>query len=200
MGISPSSSWFQWHWCLCYMFAMSCQEGMKETLETWSMKVRILFIFLLPFSHSFSSYLVEIYLNIISWNWSLHLIYFGMCIGGPIGKELACQCRRHKRRGFNPWVRKIPWRKAWQTTPVFLPGESYGQRSLVGYSPWGRKESYMTEWLSSQTGRDNGTQEFTLIFRHYWVSPTTLHCPIYFADISSDSSILRAHLLSKFFK
>ena len=50
--------------------------------------------------------------------------------------------------GFNPWVRKIPWR-AWQPTPVFSPGESHGQRSLVGYSPWGRKESGMTERLST---------------------------------------------------
>ena len=52
------------------------------------------------------------------------------------------QCRRP---GFDPWVWKIPWRKAWQPTPVFLPGESHGQRSLVGYSPWGCKESDMTE-------------------------------------------------------
>ena len=41
--------------------------------------------------------------------------------------------------GFNPWVRKIPWRKKWQPTPVFLPGKSHGQRSLPGYSPWGRR-------------------------------------------------------------
>ena len=40
-----------------------------------------------------------------------------------------------KRRRFDPWVRKIPWRRAWQPTPVFLPEESHGQRSLVGYSP-----------------------------------------------------------------
>ena len=51
------------------------------------------------------------------------------------GKEPACQCRRHKRRGFNPWVRKIPWRRAWQPTLVVLPGEFHGQRSLAGYSP-----------------------------------------------------------------
>ena len=57
--------------------------------------------------------------------------------GGASGKEPACHCRRHKRCGFNPWVRKIPWRTAWQPTPVFLPGESHGQRSLVGDSPWG---------------------------------------------------------------
>ena len=55
--------------------------------------------------------------------------------GGTSGKESACQCRRCKRRGFDPWVGKIPWRRAWQPTPVFLPGKSHGQRSLVGYSP-----------------------------------------------------------------
>ena len=40
---------------------------------------------------------------------------------------------------FDPWVRKIPWRRAWQPTSVFLPGEFHGQRSLAGYSPWGSK-------------------------------------------------------------
>ena len=53
------------------------------------------------------------------------------------GKESACQCRRHE---FYPWVRKIPWRRKWQPTPVFLLGKSHGQKSLVGYSPWGHKE------------------------------------------------------------
>ena len=42
-----------------------------------------------------------------------------------------------KRREFDPWVRKIPWKKKWQPIPVFLSGESFGQRSLAGYSPWG---------------------------------------------------------------
>ena len=68
-------------------------------------------------------------------------------------KESACQCRRHQRCGFNPWVRKIPWRRKWQSTPVFLPGESCGQRSLMGYSPWGRKELELTEQLSTRTVR-----------------------------------------------
>ena len=44
-----------------------------------------------------------------------------------------------KRHGFDLWVGKIPWRRAWQTTPVFLPGESHGQRSLVGYGLWGHR-------------------------------------------------------------
>ena len=46
---------------------------------------------------------------------------------------------------FNPWVRKIPWRRKGQPTPIFLPGKSYGQRSLAGYSPWGRQESDMAK-------------------------------------------------------
>ena len=49
--------------------------------------------------------------------------------------------------GFDPWVRKILWRRKWQPTPVLLPGKSHGQRSAVGYSPWGSKESDMTEQL-----------------------------------------------------
>ena len=56
--------------------------------------------------------------------------------GGTSGKEPTCHCRRLKRRRFDPWIRKIPWRRAWQPTPVFLPGESHGQRGLGGYSPW----------------------------------------------------------------
>ena len=65
--------------------------------------------------------------------------------GGASSKEPTCQCRKQKRRGFDPWVGKVPWRRAWQPTPVFLPGESHGQRSLAGYSPWGREESERTE-------------------------------------------------------
>ena len=55
--------------------------------------------------------------------------------GGTNGKEPACQCRRHKRHGINPWIGKIPWRRAWQPTSVFLPGKSHVKRSLAGYSP-----------------------------------------------------------------
>ena len=62
-------------------------------------------------------------------------------------KNPICQCRRH---GFNPRVRKIPWRRKWHPTPVFLPGKSHGQRSLVGYRPWGLKESDTTHWLNDK--------------------------------------------------
>ena len=69
----------------------------------------------------------------------------------PSGKEPARQCKRYRRRGFDPWVRKIPWRRDWKPTPVFLPGESHGQRNLAGYRPWGHKGSDTTERLSAQT-------------------------------------------------
>ena len=57
--------------------------------------------------------------------------------------RVCLQCRRH---WFDPWVGEIPWRRAWQPTPIFLRGESHGQRSLVGYSPWGRLR---LKWLST---------------------------------------------------
>ena len=62
------------------------------------------------------------------------------------GKESSCRCKSH---GFNPWVGKIPWRREWQPTPVFLPGKSHAQRSLVGGSP-GSKESDTTGQLSTE--------------------------------------------------
>ena len=65
--------------------------------------------------------------------------------GGASGKEPDCQCRRCKRCGFDPLVGKIPWKRVWQPTLVFLPGESHEQRSLVGYSPWGHTEPDTTE-------------------------------------------------------
>ena len=57
--------------------------------------------------------------------------------GSASGKEPTCQCRRYKRCGFDPWVGKIPWRRAWQPTPVFLTGESHEQGSLMDYITWG---------------------------------------------------------------
>ena len=63
--------------------------------------------------------------------------------GDSEGKESACG-----RPEFDPWVRKIPWKRGWQPTPVFWPGEFHGQRNLVGYSPCGRKESDITERLT----------------------------------------------------
>ena len=60
------------------------------------------------------------------------------------GKESASQWRSLRRHMFEPWLGKIPWRREWQPTPVFLPGESHGQRRLAGYGQWGHKESDTT--------------------------------------------------------
>ena len=65
-------------------------------------------------------------------------------VGGASGKEPTCQFRSLKRSKFSPWVGKIPWRREWQPTPVFLSGESHRQRSLAGCSTWGQKKSDMT--------------------------------------------------------
>ena len=61
------------------------------------------------------------------------------------GKEPICQCRRCKRIGLDPCAGKIPWRRKWEPIPIFLPGQSHGQRSLEGYSPWDCKELDRTE-------------------------------------------------------
>ena len=71
------------------------------------------------------------------------VLEFFACIVSVV--NISLQCRRCKRSRFDPWVGKIPWRRAWQYTPVFFSGESHGRRSLVGYSLWGCKESDMTE-------------------------------------------------------
>ena len=74
-------------------------------------------------------------------------------LGGWLGKESACNAGDHlqcRRLGFDPWVRKIPWIRKWKVTTVFLAGKSRGQRSLVGYSPKGLKESNMNEWVNTR--------------------------------------------------
>ena len=88
---------------------------------------------------------------------SLEILHFPCILRLLIGlprwqsdKESACQCKWLKRPGFDPWVGKIPWRRKWQPTPVFLPGQAkfHGQRSLAGYSPWGSRVSH--NWVCKQ--------------------------------------------------
>ena len=67
------------------------------------------------------------------------------------GKEFACQCRRHRRHGFNSWLGKIPWSMNYQLIPAFLPGKFHGQRNLAGCSPGSPKES-------AQLSTNAGTQ------------------------------------------
>ena len=88
------------------------------------------------------------------------------------GKESTCQCRRREGCRFDRWVRKIPWRRKWQPTAVFLSGKSHGQRSLAGYSQsmGGRKESDTTERLTFLLSAD-----ICLPQSHWPVSPSAWH-------------------------
>ena len=79
--------------------------------------------------------------------WLYILAYKGLPRWSSV-KESTCQCRRLR---FNPWVGKIPWRRKWQPTPVFLPGESHRLRSWAGYSPWDCKELDRTEHTHTHT-------------------------------------------------
>ena len=81
------------------------------------------------------------------------------------GKESTCQCRR---RGFNPWVGTIRWRRKWQPTPIFLPREFHEQRSLAGFSPWGHIESDRTYWVSTHNRYNSGysTISIFIYFSH----------------------------------
>ena len=109
--------------------------------------------------------------------------------GSTSGKEPTCQCRRHKRCGFNPWLGKIPRRRAWQPTPVFLPGESHGWRSLVGYSPWGLTTDSWTRlrWLSIHS-----TDLFRCNFKTSCSMLYTIHCWMWRAR---EAVLLRQNLL-----
>ena len=78
------------------------------------------------------------------WSWKiLQILSRSIIFGLPrwlSGKESACQCKSHRRHGFDHWIRKISWRRKWQLTLIFLPGEFHGQRRLVAcYSPWGHR-------------------------------------------------------------
>ena len=80
-------------------------------------------------------------------NWQQRKKWKGFLIAPSLvaqWKEPTCQCRRHR---FDPCSGKIPWRRKWQPTPVFLPGEPPGQKSLSCYSPQGHKESWLSDWM-----------------------------------------------------
>ena len=94
-------------------------------------------------SRGFSQEKIVEALSMAQW----HIDYFEMKLlkkdfGDSILYRIHLQCRRP---GFDPWVGKIPWRRAWQATPVFFPGESPRREEPVGHTPWGHKESNTTE-------------------------------------------------------
>ena len=79
--------------------------------------------------------------RVLSWGWASQV---------PLLVKNPLSCRTHRRHGFNPWVRKIPWRRKWQPTPVFLPGESHGQRKPGGLQSIGlQRVREQLKWLST---------------------------------------------------
>ena len=111
---------------------------------------------------------------ILSYYWIYYLFlrakicgYFFLIYFTEVWLRWSRICLQCRRPGFNPWVRKIPWRREWLSTPAFLPGESHGQRSLAGCSPWGRRESYMTEWLNTLTVDLQGCVNFYCIAKRF---------------------------------
>ena len=119
----------------------------------WEVKQKLT----ISLSFSTSRYLVtQEKWSICLWRCSLKLYYSNPQTGSSasllrasqvalVVKNLLASAGRRMRHRFDPWVGRIPWRRVQQPTPVFLPGESHGQRSLVAYCPWGRKESATTE-------------------------------------------------------
>ena len=84
--------------------------------------------------------------------WGRHIRTLYFLVGLPkwlCGKESSCHSKSLRRHRFNPWMRKISWRKKRQPIQIFLPGKSHGQRSWAGYSPKGCNESSKTECLST---------------------------------------------------
>ena len=89
--------------------------------------------------------------------------------GGSVVKLSTWQCRRWRKRWFSPWVGKIPWRRKWQLTLLFLLGKSHGQRSLVGYGPWDLKELDRAKRLSTHTHTHTHTHARTHVpSKHLW--------------------------------
>ena len=91
-------------------------------------------------------------------------------LGLPWWLSQQRSCLRCRRPGFSPWVEKTPWRRKWQTTPVFLLGKSYGERSLEGYRPWDPK---------SQTCLSNQTTTKFLFYITFWLSLLLWHAVLY---------------------
>ena len=118
-----------------------------------------------------------------AWRW---FPTFTVCLGFPSGsvvKKICLQCKRHRRHGHDPWVGKIPWKRAWQPTPVFLPRESHGQRSLVHYSPR----------FCRQLDKTEATELVLYIYLSVQFSSVTQSCPTLCDHMNCSTPGLPAH-------
>ena len=125
------STAFREAWNCCCRLFISSSAPWEETQSTAGFPIRALNSFDLE-PQAFILFI------------SPYSIYLPRCLSG---KESICQCRIHKRYGFDPWVGQVPWRREWQPTQVFLPGEFLGQKNLAGYCPRGLRESDISKQL-----------------------------------------------------
>ena len=93
--------------------------------------------------------------------------------GGAVVKSPPANKRRCRKCSFDPWVRKIPWRRKWQPTLVFLPGKSHRQRNLAGYSSWGYKGSDTTERPNTHTHTHTHTYTHSSYIEESGFKPTS---------------------------
>ena len=120
-------------WIMSCLGQGSCLLGRWQGIQSWRIKVVLA-------KWSKWNQPIKVICKMPLQKFVLIIIHMCSIIGVPwwlSSKEPACQGRGHR---FHPWVGKIPWRKKWQPTPVFLPGKFQGHRSLAGYSPWACKE------------------------------------------------------------
>ena len=140
-------SWLYFLWIIASL-------GLILSFEKWEFWGFFVFVFvffwpmflLLLWKRKVSEDLTLPFQKQFHYSWFLYIV--NPLQYGSMGR-VHLECRRHRRCSFNPWVKKIPWRRKWQLIPVLLPEKSHGQRSLVGYSPKGPKESDVTELLRS---------------------------------------------------
>ena len=133
------------HW-LTFLFAFSFHKIWSEP-ETWLKRCfhwgpRIIILPWMEYKSVLSRepmYRVCVCVCVCISYWFIYVNIWFELVDGASSKGPACQCRRFKRCGFKPWVGKIPQSRKWQPTPVFLPGDSHGQRSLKGYSLWSHR-------------------------------------------------------------
>ena len=154
--LSMASTWpfrgFRMHLCMAFSSTTSAKESAATVTIVWRKKKRKV------------CFLEMHTCNSVQWLSGRHVP-----TAQPINQNLAPHHLHSRlpswlskkirlrggRPGFDPWVGRIPWRRKWQPTPVFLPGEFHGQRSLEGYSPWGCRESDTTERLSTAHTRSH---------------------------------------------
>ena len=153
-----------WFWVftsteMSFLLASFSHYSLSLSFVTYQFKIgnSVIFLWFPQQIHTFKCLLwltMELSLDkpLLHWNYCkgkmhvIHVTYQSYCLRKWLsGKESACQCRGHRRDRFSPWLGKIPWRREWQPTPLFLPGKSHGRKSLMGYSLWGCKELDMTE-------------------------------------------------------